>query len=330
LTTDDAERVLLAERILAEQEERRRLAELLHDGPVQHLSAISQMLDAGLASLRGGETQRADDVFTRGLALARDSARDLRALCDDLEPKVLREVGFAAAVAALVRRISSRYDVEIDLDVDYADELGENAQTALYQILREALDQAVKRGAPTRIEISVRATPIGGAELIVTDDGSPRDVVEQLRRLPVDRLVTSPSNTGLGANTNRGLRAATGQYILHHQDDFGCRSAEPFVDRAIQVMERHREVGLVKLHHDVPHPPRADHVLPDGTPYSILEFDRPPPGIGIYIYSDHPHLKRVAFHERAGYFTEGLSAHGPGLALFSDRTLVPPDQDHVA
>jgi two-component system NarL family sensor kinase len=173
LTTDDAERAMLAERILAEQEERRRLAELLHDGPVQHLSAIAQMLDAGLASLRDGETQRADDVFTRGLALARDSARDLRSLCDDLEPKVLREVGFAAAVAALVRRISARHDVEIDLDVDHADELGENAQTALYQILREAVDQAVKRGAPTRIEISVRPTPAGGAELVVTDDGPP-------------------------------------------------------------------------------------------------------------------------------------------------------------
>jgi len=173
LTTDDAERVLLAERILAEQEERRRLAELLHDGPVQHLSAISQMLDAGLASLRDGETQRADDVFTRCLALARDSARDLRALCDDLEPRVLREVGFAAAVAALARRISSRYDVEIDLDVAYADELGENSQTALYQILREATDQAVKRGAPTLIAISVRPTPAGGAELVVTDDGPP-------------------------------------------------------------------------------------------------------------------------------------------------------------
>jgi nitrate/nitrite-specific signal transduction histidine kinase len=86
---------------------------------------------------------------------------------------VLREVGFAAAVAALARRISSRYDVEIDLDVAYADELGENAQTALYQILREATDQAVRRGAPTRIAISVLPTPAGGAELVVTDDGPP-------------------------------------------------------------------------------------------------------------------------------------------------------------
>ena len=173
MTADDAERALLAERILAEQEERRRLAELLHDGPIQHLAAIAQMLDAGLASLREGETQPADDVLTRGLALARDAMRDLRALCDDLEPKVLRELGFSTAVRALARRLSSRHDVEIVLDVDYADELGENAQTALYQILREATDQAVRRGAPTRIEVSVRATAIGGAELVVADDGPP-------------------------------------------------------------------------------------------------------------------------------------------------------------
>ncbi|HEU0248142.1 MAG TPA: histidine kinase [Gaiellaceae bacterium] len=173
MTPDDAERALLAERILAEQEERRRLAELLHDGPVQHLSAIAQMLDAGLASLREGDPERADDALTRGLALARESARDLRALCDDLEPKVLRELGFGTAVGALARRLSARHDVEIDLDVDDAAALGENAQTALYQILREATDQAVRRGAPTRIEISVRATPAGGVELVVADDGPP-------------------------------------------------------------------------------------------------------------------------------------------------------------
>lgn len=173
MTAGDAERALLAERILAEQEERRRLAELLHDGPVQHLSAIAQMLDAGLVNLRDGETARADEVLARGLVLARDAIRDLRALCDDLEPKILRELGFAAAVAALTRRISARHDVAIELDVDHANELGENAQTALYQILREATDQAVRRGAPTRIEISVRPTPSGGAELVVADDGPP-------------------------------------------------------------------------------------------------------------------------------------------------------------
>jgi signal transduction histidine kinase len=173
LTGDDAERALIAERILAEQEERRRLAELLHDGPVQQLSAISQMLDVGLTELAAGKAERASEVISRGLEVAREAARDLRGLCDDLEPRVLHQLGFAAAAAALARRLSSRHDVEIELDVEHADELGENAAVALYQILREAVEQAVRRGTPSRIEIALRPTDAGGVELVVTDDGPP-------------------------------------------------------------------------------------------------------------------------------------------------------------
>jgi signal transduction histidine kinase len=173
LSPDDAERALLVERMLSEQEERRRVAELIHDGPVQQLSAISQMIDAGLAELDGGGEQRAKEVLGRALELTREAARDLRQLCDDLEPRVLHQLGFASAAAALARRISSRHDVEIDLDVEAAETLGENAAVALYQILREATEQAVKRGGVARIEISLHATDAGGVELVVQDDGSP-------------------------------------------------------------------------------------------------------------------------------------------------------------
>jgi two-component system NarL family sensor kinase len=169
---EDAERALLAERLLAEQEERRRLAELLHDGPVQQLSALSQMVDASLETLRSGETGRTREVLERALELSRSAAQDLRALCDDLEPRALRELGFEAAVSALVRRISSRREVEIELDVGAGDQLGEHAQAGLYQIVREALDQAVRRGAPT-IEVRLAPTVSGGAELQIADDGTP-------------------------------------------------------------------------------------------------------------------------------------------------------------
>ena len=173
MSPDDAERALLAERMLSEQEERRRVAELLHDGPIQQLAAISQMLDAGLADLDGGEPNRAKEVFARALELARDAARDLRQLCDDLEPRVLHQLGFASAVAALARRISSRHEVEVDLDLEAAGMLGENAAVALYQILREAIEQAVKRGTLTRIDISMHTSDTGGIELVVEDDGPP-------------------------------------------------------------------------------------------------------------------------------------------------------------
>ena len=170
---NDAERALIVERIFAEQEERRRLAELLHDGPVQHLAAIAQTVDAALAALRDGDTERSDEILARGLELARDASRELRALCEDLEPKALRELGFATAVGALGRRFASRHEIEVELDVKHGDALGEHAQTALYQIVREAIEQAVRRGAPTRIEVSVLETTGGGAALVVSDDGPP-------------------------------------------------------------------------------------------------------------------------------------------------------------
>jgi two-component system NarL family sensor kinase len=173
LTTDDVEHALLAERILAEQEERRRLAELLHDGPVQQLSALAQMVDAALETMREGEPIRAGEILERALILARGAARDLRGLCDELEPRALRELGFAATVAALSRRIASRREVTIHLDVELGDELGEHAQAGLYQIVREAIDQAVRRGAPSTIEVSLVSTRGGGVELTISDDGPP-------------------------------------------------------------------------------------------------------------------------------------------------------------
>ena len=143
-------------------------------------------------------------------------------------------------------------------------------------------------------------------ELIITDDGSPPTVTETIAEMPIDRLIKAEKNTGLGANSNRGLRACSGDYILHHQDDFVCCSNEPFIQRSIEILNRHPDVGLVRLHHITPFPARDDYQLADGTEYSILGFDQPPMRNGIYLYSDHPHLKRADFHEKAGYFTEGL------------------------
>ena len=189
MTGEDAERALLAERILAEQEERRRLAELLHDGPVQQLAALTQMVDAALETVREGQEARADEILERALNLMLATTQDLRTLCDELEPRVLRELGFGAAVGALARRVAARREVQLDLDVEAADELGEHAQAGLYQIVREAIDQAVRRGAPTKIEISLRLTEGGGAELVVADDGPPE------RRSAVLELLAERAST---------------------------------------------------------------------------------------------------------------------------------------
>jgi two-component system NarL family sensor kinase len=166
------DRELLDERLLAEQDERRRLAELIHDGPVQHLAAIAQMLDAAAAGIDTAGHRRERDILDRALTLTREASSDLRELVAGLEPDALREQGFAAAVRQLVERVTGRRGIVVETDLAAGDSLGENASVGLYQIVRESLDQALRRGPPTRVAVRVTATAAGGVELVVSDDGS--------------------------------------------------------------------------------------------------------------------------------------------------------------
>jgi two-component system, NarL family, sensor kinase len=159
--------------IAAEQDERRRIALFLHDGPVQNLSGIALMLDAALHAIETGKLDDARDVLRSTLDRQRSTIRELRDLSFALEPVVLRDQGFGPALEALAEQIGTSNQIRIDLDLGDSDRVGGTAQVALYTIIRELLDQAVKRGPLTRIEVGMRALDGGGIETVVGDDAEP-------------------------------------------------------------------------------------------------------------------------------------------------------------
>jgi signal transduction histidine kinase len=163
---------LVAERLLAERAERRRIAEQLHDGPVQHVAALSQMLDATVAALDDGDVASGSRIAARALAVARDAAEELRGIVMGLEPVALNEVGLAAAVRELAERTVGRRGASVEVTIEDAD-LGDGARSSLFQVIRETLDQAVRRGPPRTVSVSLRRTPTDGVELAVSDDGAP-------------------------------------------------------------------------------------------------------------------------------------------------------------
>ena len=159
--------------ITAEQDERRRIALFLHDGPVQNLSGIALMLDAVLYSIQSGNVDDAARVLQGAMDRQRATIRELRDLSFALEPVVLRDQGFGAALQALASQVGEAYSIRIDVDVDQADRLGESAQIAVYTIIRELLDQAARRGPPTHIRVAMAEAPGGGVTTIVSDDAEP-------------------------------------------------------------------------------------------------------------------------------------------------------------
>ena len=163
----------LVERLItAEQDERRRLALFLHDGPVQSLSGIALMLDAVVHEIDAGNLEAASTVLRDALERQRSAIRALRDLSFNLEPVVLRDQGFTPAVQALADDLAVERQITVGVDVSVAEQLGEKVQAAVYQMIREASNGAVRRGPPRHIDITVERAPDGRFAATIADDGS--------------------------------------------------------------------------------------------------------------------------------------------------------------
>jgi signal transduction histidine kinase len=198
-----AEHARLSDQLItAEQEERRRLALFLHDGPVQSMSGIALMLDAVIAAVESGGSDEAARILGSALEKQRETIRSLRDLSFQLEPVVLRDQGFGPAVRALSDQLGMSNRMQIDLDVESAEALAEHAQVAIYQIIREALHQAIRRGPPTRVSVSVSEAPGGGIEAVISDDapGERRrtsfDAIAERARSLSGRMTIDPGSDG--------------------------------------------------------------------------------------------------------------------------------------
>ena len=132
------------------------------------------MLDGAMHSLEKGEADEARAILESALAQQRATIRELRDLSFVLEPVVLRDHGFGPALRALADQVAASHELVCEVDTQRATGIGETASIALYTILRELVDQAVRRGPPRRIAIAVLQEPDGQLLASVADDADPR------------------------------------------------------------------------------------------------------------------------------------------------------------
>jgi signal transduction histidine kinase len=215
----EAERARLAEQLItAEQDERRRLSLFLHDGPLQTMSGLALMHDAAIAALRDGRIDDAEKVMTGSLARERETIQELRDLSFAIEPLVLRDQGFGAAVRALGDQIEQAHRITVTTEAEAAERLAEKAQVALYQIIRESVNQAVRR-KPSRIAVVVVQQDDGGYAAEIADDG-----LGERRRASIEAIEERVQilNGRLAVETRDGggtsVRVALPPYVATAQD----------------------------------------------------------------------------------------------------------------
>jgi two-component system NarL family sensor kinase len=176
---------LVVDALEAEDRERRRLADALHDEAIQNLMAARQELDGALA----GDEASADTVR---VALER-TVRQLRGTVFQLHPYLLEHAGLEPAVRAVAEEQGARAGFRWRVDVDPA-ATGEH-DALLLSVARELLVNAAKHADATQVSVTLRRR--GDAiELVVRDDG---------RGLDPERARAAPraGHIGLASATER-------------------------------------------------------------------------------------------------------------------------------
>ncbi len=160
-------RALAGELTLAEQRERSRLANLLHD----HLQQILVAAKFRLALLgRGGDDlvkQAAKEVEE----LLDESISTSRSLTAELSPPILHEAGLNEGLQWLARRMADTQGLFVNLELNECGPLPEDLRILLFQSVRELLFNIVKHAQVRSAVVNLRQ--LGGLlQVTVSDQGT--------------------------------------------------------------------------------------------------------------------------------------------------------------
>lgn len=149
----EAERRDATGRVLAAQEaERLRIAQELHDQVGQELTAVL----LGLARVQDRVPDGLRDDLLAVQEVVRASVEDVRRIAIELRPEALDDLGLASAVAVLAERFSERLGLEVRLEIaPDLPQLSTEAELVVYRVAQEALTNVARHSGVDRADLSL-------------------------------------------------------------------------------------------------------------------------------------------------------------------------------
>ncbi|HEX9398156.1 MAG TPA: PAS domain S-box protein [Burkholderiales bacterium] len=164
-------RSLLSRLVSAQESERRRIADNLHDLIGQNLTALGIELGALKARLSVQNVPVATPRLEAMAGLLNDTIESIRGVMTELRPPALEEFGLVPAVHAYTVTFGERTGLKVSANVSGLRlRLPAEAELALFRILQEALTNAAKHSQCTSVEITLTEAE-RGIRLVVQDDG---------------------------------------------------------------------------------------------------------------------------------------------------------------
>jgi PAS domain S-box-containing protein len=161
---------LLRRVVEAQEIERRRIAQDLHDNLGQQLTALR--LNLGFLKERCGEQAELCELVGRAQTVAEGIEREVDFIAWELRPAALDQLGLTAALDSFAEEFTKHYGLPIEFQAIGLDgsRLAPEVETNLYRIGQEALNNVMKHAGADRVDVLLERVD-GEVKLIVEDDG---------------------------------------------------------------------------------------------------------------------------------------------------------------
>ena len=164
-------RVMAMQLSAAEDNERRRLAQELHDRVGQNLTALSINLSMVRTQLPEEAVAPVSPTLDDSQSIVEQTAAIIRDVMSNLQPPVLEEYGLMAALRWYADRFASRTGISVTVQgEDPSPRLNTSAENSLLRIAQETLTNVAKHSQATQVTVTLVAET-KTVRLVVTDDG---------------------------------------------------------------------------------------------------------------------------------------------------------------
>lgn len=139
----------------AEEKERRRIAQDLHDGVGQLLSAAKLNL-SNLENKLTIENEEQQLAMQNALSLVDDSVKEVRAVSHNMMPNTLIKLGLGSAVREFITKLGNAPTLKVDLEIVGLDTRIDNqVETVLYRVIQEIVNNIIKHAKASHISMQL-------------------------------------------------------------------------------------------------------------------------------------------------------------------------------
>jgi PAS domain S-box-containing protein len=176
--SEEALRSVSGRLIVAQEEERKRIARELHDAVGQQIAIISMQLQQMDFSRNGAEHNTTVEQL---LADVQTLAQTIQTLSRELHSSSLDYLGLVAAIGGFCHQLRQSHQLEIDfVSSDVPKGLSSDLRLAAFRITQEALHNVLTHSGQNRVQVRLDGTPTH-LQLTIRDEGAGFHVNEAMQ-----------------------------------------------------------------------------------------------------------------------------------------------------